>query len=300
MSISQLHHIDWDQVGKGFAALRRQGLAQYESTLHTADGRVVTVEVHARPIEFAAADSILWTLHDLTERKQLDELRQNLSAMIYHDLRSPLSNLTSSLSLLKGMVGADPDIGSAMEIAEHSTERMNRLVNSLLDIDRLEAGNPLTSQAANRPEELVQLAVRDVGSLAESRKREIRMAIAPGLPEIWIDGDMIRRVLINLLENAFKFSRAGSPVEIGVVREGDFLQFWVQDHGPGIPAEDQQRVFQKFARRTREGASASGLGLGLAFCEMAVQAHQGSIRVESQEGKGSRFIFTLPVKAAGI
>ena len=104
LNIGQLLQIDREQLGRGFEALRRQGAAQYESTLQTAEGDSVAVEVHARPMEFADGEFILWTLHDLTEHKQLEQLRESLAAMIYHDLRSPLSNLVSSLDLLKGMV----------------------------------------------------------------------------------------------------------------------------------------------------------------------------------------------------
>jgi len=300
MSIRQLHDVDWDKVGKGFAALRKQGATSYESTLQTADGRSVPVEVRARPIEFVAAESILWTLHDLTERKQLEELRENLTSMIFHDLRSPLSNLVSSLDLLQGMIGGDPDVKSTLEIAEHSAQRMNRLVNSLLDIQRFEAGHRLTSQTANTPEDLVRAAVRDIAPSAEARKHVIRTVIAGGLPEIWADGDMLRRVLINLLENAIKFSGAGSQVEIGVQMEDGTLQFWVQDQGPGIPEGDQQHIFEKFSRLTAVRDPTAGLGLGLAFCQMAVQAHEGTIHVESREGMGSKFIITLPVKASGV
>lgn len=300
MSIRQLHDVDWDKVGKSFGALRRQGAANYESTLQTADGRRVIVEVHARAVEFAAADSILWTLHDLTERKQLDELRQNLTSMIYHDLRSPLSNLVSSLDLLQGMTGSDPAAKSTLEIAEHSAHRMECLINSLLDIGRLEAGRGLTSQTTNDPGELVKAAVRDVGPSAEARGQVIRTAIGAGLPQILADGDMLGRVLINLLENAIKFSGTGSRVDIGVQTEGDTLQFWVQDQGPGIPEGDQQRIFERFSRLTTEGEPGVGVGLGLAFCRMAVQAHGGTIRVESHERKGSKFIITLPVKRSGV
>jgi PAS domain S-box-containing protein len=300
MGIGQLHHIDWNKVGKGFAALRRQGAVSYESTVQAADGRPVTVEVHARPFEFAAASSILWTLHDLTEREQLDELRTNLTAMIYHDLRSPLSNLVSSLDLLRGMTGSDPDIRSTLAIAEHSAERMSRLVNTLLDINRLEAGDRLISLTANRAEDLIAAAVRDVGPAAEARQHRIRTVLAPGLPEVQVDGDMLRRVLSNLLENAIKFSKASSEVEIGARLEGEWLHLWVQDQGPGIPPEDQKRIFEKFARLAGGRPAEAGLGLGLAFCQMAVQAHRGTIRVESQESKGARFIITLPVKAAGV
>lgn len=294
MGIGQLHTVDWTRVGKDYAALLRQGSIRYDSSLMAADGRVVPVEVRASRVEFAEADSILWTMHDQTQHKQLDELRENLAAMIYHDLRSPLSNLTSSIELLKGMAPGDGDVKTTMEIAEHSAIRMNRLVNSLLDINRLEGGGKLTAQAIVQPGALVRAAVQDVAPLAEARRQEIHAQIPSGLPEIWVDADMMRRVLVNLLENAIKYSPSGSAIETGVMRDEGTVHFWVRDHGPGIPLEDQARIFEKFARRGDMSDSTPGVGLGLAFCRLAVKAHDGTIEVESKEGYGARFIIRLP------
>ena len=175
MNIAQLHQIDRDQLGRGYEALRRQGSAQYELTLQTAKGGSVTVSVDARSMEFAVGECILWTLRDLTEHKQLEDLRASLTAMIYHDLRSPLSNLISSLDLLEGMTGNNSDIRATLEIAAHSARRMNCLISSLLDMNRLEAGQPVTAKSEQRPEELLRSAVRDVGPAAETRQHSIRV-----------------------------------------------------------------------------------------------------------------------------
>ena len=107
---------------------------------------------------------------------------------------------------------------------------------------------------------------------------------------------MLRRVLINLLENAIKFSKTETDIEIGTRKDGDSIQFWVKDNGPGIPASEHKHIFDKFARYKTQGERRpAGLGVGLAFCRIAVQAHGGKIWVESEEGKGSKFIITLPV-----
>jgi PAS domain S-box-containing protein len=300
MGIGQLHAVDWSRVGKDYAALHRQGSIRYESSLMTADGHVVPVEVRASRVEFEDADSILWTMHDQSEHKQLDELRQNLTAMIYHDLRSPLSNLTSSVELLKGLVTGDGDVKTTVEIVEHSAVRMNRLVNSLLDINRLEGGGKLTAQSMVEPGALVRAAVEDVAPFAQSRRQTINAQIAAGLPGIWVDADMMRRVLVNLLENALKFSKAGTAVETGARLVADMVEFWVEDEGPGIPAEEQRRIFEKFSRRASTADGAPGLGLGLAFCRLAVHAHEGIIDVESQEGHGARFSVRLPPRATAL
>ena len=111
---------------------------------------------------------------------------------------------------------------------------------------------------------------------------------------IWVDADMLRRVLINLMENAVKYSPPGSLIEVGAAAEGDQVHFWVQDRGKGIPTEQQEVIFEKYTRLRRE-PSTKGLGLGLAFCKLAVEAHGGKIWVDSPPGSGSRFQFTLPI-----
>jgi two-component system sensor histidine kinase KdpD len=105
---------------------------------------------------------------------------------------------------------------------------------------------------------------------------------------------MIRRVFINLMENASKFTPPEGKIEIGAKRDGEWVQMWVQDNGPGIPFGDQERIFNKFTRLEGEEAP-NGLGVGLAFCRLAIEGHGGKVRVESQSGHGAKFIMTLPV-----
>ena len=162
---------------------------------------------------------------------------------------------------------------------------MNRLITSLLDMNRLEAGHPLTTQSEQKPEDLIGSAVRDVGPTAEARQHTIRTVVEGQLPSLWVDGDMIIRVLINLLENAIKFSGGGSEVEIGA--RGESGSGGILGAGPGSrnPEHRSNSASLRSSTRLAPGAASEGLGLGLTFCQMAVQAHQGSIRVESSEGE---------------
>ncbi len=294
MNIDQLHEIHWNKIGIDFENLRDQDGQIYESKLHKADAEIVPIEVHVRRVEFEDTDSIQWMLRDISERKELDSLREDLTAMIYHDLRSPLGNIVSSLDLLKSMISEDESTQSILNIAVNSTERIQRLVNSLLDINRLESGQAIVSQRQVDPLQLIRTSVQDVSPAAAGRHQTIEMQLPEKLPEVWVDVDMMRRVLINLLENAIKFSKAETRIVIGAKKDGRFVQFQVQDSGYGIPASEHKHIFEKFVRvkgRERPG----GLGIGLAFCRIAVQAHGGTIWVESEEGKGSTFYFTLPV-----
>ncbi|HWQ83002.1 MAG TPA: ATP-binding protein, partial [Anaerolineales bacterium] len=130
--------------------------------------------------------------------------------------------------------------------------------------------------------------------IANNKKQNIEIMIAGDLPQLWIDSDMIRRVLINLLENAVKFTPTEGLLKAGVYQERNGIIFFVEDTGPGIPEVDQQRIFTKFTRlQTSPGLKS--FGLGLAFCRLAVEAHGGKIDVQNVPGSGSRFSFCLPV-----
>jgi PAS domain S-box-containing protein len=294
LRIDQLHEVDWDRTGTMFETLRENRTASYESILHKDESRL-PVEVHARRVEFDEADSIQWIIRDITERKELDSLRNDLTAMIYHDLRSPLANIVSSLDVLYSMVPENDreTVESILKIAENSTDRIQRLVSSLLDVSRLESGQPVADQKAVDTMDLIQNAVRDVTPVTSGRHQVLLSDLPAELPPIWVDEDMARRVLINLMENASKFSPGGGRIEVGAREEGSMVHMWVKDNGPGIPQAEQDHIFDKFIRlqgNNRPG----GLGIGLAFCRLAVVGHGGQIWVESNASQGAAFHFTFP------
>ncbi len=138
-------------------------------------------------------------------------------------------------------------------------------------------------------------AIEAVNPMVEGRHQVLINRVPEKLCSVWVDTDMIRRVLINLLENASKFTPPEGKIEVGAKKDGDWVQMWVQDNGPGIPSTDQEKIFNKFTR-LKGGISANGLGVGLAFCRLAVEGHGGHIRVENQTGHGARFVLTLPVQ----
>ncbi len=294
LSIDQLHQVNWNKTGLEFEQLKEKEQCNYESVLHKSNGGTTPIEVRARRVEFEESDSLQWILRDITERKELDALRDDLTAMIYHDLRSPLGNIISSLEMLDNMLPEDESMQSMMGIATNSTARIQRLVNSLLDIHRLESGQKIVDQKSVDPTELIQEAIRDVEPAASSRHQTIDKLLEGKYPLIWVDVDMIHRVLINLLENAIKFTPSQRRIEIGAQPDGVFVKIWVRDNGPGIALADQQRIFDKFTR-LRGKERPGGLGVGLAFCKLAVQGHGGQIWVESVVDKGTTFWLTLPV-----
>ncbi|HAV77239.1 MAG TPA: hypothetical protein DCX53_07785 [Anaerolineae bacterium] len=297
LSIDQLHEVNWNKTGMEFEALRGDVMHSYESSLHKKDEVHIPAEVHARRVEFDSTDSIQWILRDITERKELDSLREDLTSMIYHDLRSPLANIVSSLDVITYMVpeAERETVQTILKIAENSTDRIQRLVSSLLDVSRLESGQPVADQTVVDTLSLVRRALKDVEPSINGRRQTLVEALPKKkLPSIWVDEDMARRVLINLVENSSKYSPSDGTIILGARTEGSWVHFWIEDKGSGIPPSEQDHIFDKFTRlhgRTKSG----GLGLGLAFCRLAVQGHGGRIWVESDTGKGSTFHFTFPV-----
>jgi two-component system, NtrC family, sensor histidine kinase KinB len=301
-SIWDLHTVSLVWLQENIAAIHTGETVSCESAFQPRDSAPIPVEVYVHKISFAGEELLQWIIRDISERKQLDTLRDDLSAMIYHDLRSPLANIVSSLDMLRTLIQENGNdiVQQVLSIAIRSTERMQRLINSLLDINRLEAGQAITNRNAVEVMPLILEALDAVQPITSTKRLKVMLEVEANLPRIWIDDDMIRRVLINLLENATKFTPSEGKLIAGARRDGEWVRLWVQDTGPGIPSEAQNLIFNKFTRVPAERMPSSenipkGLGLGLAFCKLAVQAHGGKIGVESEMGSGSCFYFTVPV-----
>jgi signal transduction histidine kinase len=158
----------------------------------------------------------------------------------------------------------------------------------------LEQNQPVGERQSVEVYALVSDALEAVKPSADGREQTINILLPSGLPPVFVDEDMIRRVLINLLENAAKYTPVRGNIEVGIQPNGEFLCLYVQDNGLGIPDLDRDRIFDKFTR-LKNKTSASGLGVGLAFCKLAVQGHGGKIWVEPALPRGSKFFFTLPI-----
>ena len=296
LNIDQVHEVDFSKTGQKFERLKEYHLCTYQSLLHKKDGHIVHMQVTVRPVNFEDADVLQWTLHDISERKALDDLRNDLISMVYHDLRSPLANIISSLDILSGLVNAKDNemIQSILGIAANSTTRIERLVNSLLDINRLESGQKIVDQGVVHLNRLTEHAVIEVQPIAESRRQDVKSLIPDDLPPVWVDEDMILRVLLNLLENATKFTPSGGRIVANASLQDGWIVVSIEDNGPGIPVLERERIFDKFTR-LRGTHRPGGLGIGLAFCKMAVEGHGGNIWVESQNNVGTSFFFSLPI-----
>ena len=309
-NIQDLHQLNLEKVGPGFSNLIGNLPLSYKSQIVShrepdSASLEIPVQVHVHGIydydpPVDGEGSLQWILRDISEHVELDRMRDDLIAMVYHDLRSPLTNVVSSLDLLSTMPleEFDPSCRPLVNIAIRSTERIQRLTNSLLDISRLEAGQLAVNRQKMDLRLLIEDALDAVASAANTKALTLEIDFAPLSPdeadqvktlyEADIDVDMIRRVMVNLLENAVKFTPTKGTVRVGALRQDDFVEIAVGDSGPGIQQEDQERIFDKYTRLNLRGGP-RGLGLGLAFCRLAIDAHGGHIWVESQPGEGSCF-----------
>lgn len=294
LSIQDFHDIDWHAVGEGFIHLRAGKTTNYETEMQTSDHKLMPAEIYVHKVLINEVEVLQWIIRDISERKALDSLREDLMAMIYHDLRSPLANIVSSLDILDALLpDDDSSIKPVFQIAVRSSERMQRLINSLLDIKRLEAGQPITDFKSVEIGTIIQESIDIVQPVSDSKHLVINKEVAESIPEVKADEGMLRRILINILENAIKFTPVDGNIQVGSKQQQDKLLIWVKDSGPGIPDEAQEKIFNKFTR-LKAKQFPKGIGLGLAFCKLAVNAHGGKIWVESEAGKGSRFNILLP------
>ena len=243
---------------------------------------------------------LVW--RDITEERQLSDLRQELSSMIVHDLRSPLTAIISSLTLLDDLLSEESldreTLQEVVSIASVSSESMLRLVESLLDIARLEQNRVALDLSVCRLRDVVDGAYTLVLSLALEAAITIETNVPDDLPPVSIDITQIQRVLVNLLDNALRHTPYGGKVAVEVERmpADNTLCVTVADSGPGIPPEGRAVVFEKFSQLDQTVLRGhKGSGLGLTFCKLVVEAHGGQIWVEDAPLGGAAFRFTLPL-----
>lgn len=298
--ISKVHRMGTGPIGANrFDSVKRGLEVNFRSVVFTKDGRDCAVQVYAKRINSPTkGDHIQWIENDLSPQLALDQVRHDLSAMVYHDMRGPLGNVYSSLQALQTLLAgySNPNVQSLLEVASSSERQVRRMIDSLLDVQRLEAGQKLLSRKMVLLSSVIDNAVTQVQSMAEEKRIQLRFALADDLPMLYIDADMIGRVIINLLDNAIKYSFEDGLVTISTATSGQEVYVRIKDTGPGIPAEAQSMIFDKFSR-VKQRNMPHGVGLGLAFCKLAVEAHGGRIWVRSDSQNGSTFTFALPIEA---
>ncbi|HEY6463320.1 MAG TPA: DUF4118 domain-containing protein, partial [Polyangiaceae bacterium] len=227
-------------------------------------------------------------------RMETEQLRNSLLSSVSHDLRTPLAVVTGATSSLLDANGPRDEATrrELLETAHEEALRLNRLVRNLLDMTRLEAGALKVHKELQPVEEVVGAALDRMED--RLRGRDVHTVVPDDLPLAPFDSALIEQVLINLLENATKYTPEGSPIDVTARVQDDAMLVEVADRGAGVPTHDAERVFEKFYR-AREGEG-GGVGLGLTICRGIVSAHGGRIWVEERPGGGASFRFTLPLE----
>ncbi len=240
-------------------------------------------------------------LSDVTKQRELDQLKEQFVANISHDLRTPLNNVNESLSLLQGnLVGKlTPEQERIVTIGVNNAKRLNRLINDLLDLSKMEAKKFSLIKSVFQLDQLILNIAEEFQPWSRTKNISIETKLS-GTLEIEGDQDRISQVLTNLVGNALKFTPSQGIVEIQATRKNhsqECIEVAVRDTGPGISKKDHARIFEKFVQLDSSNLQGvSGTGLGLAIAKEIVELHGGRIWLESQEGRGSRFAFELPLK----
>jgi PAS domain S-box-containing protein len=292
--------IEADALGELLHRARNNEVVRWDVELTSSAPRILDAGLVSVPHQDHDGVLYQWVAHDITERVRVEEARQKLVNMIVHDLRVPLGNVINSFDLVM-TAWRDQDVTIPVEqvlsIGLRSANRMERLVNDILDAARLKAGERPLSIEDIDVAEMVAEAADTLAALVSRHHHTLSIDVAPELPAMTGDPDLLRRVLINLLSNAIKYTPNEGEITVKVWMEEDAFQFAVIDNGSGISKEDQIHIFELFfrghIRRSR------GVGIGLAFCKLAVEAHGGRIWLDSEVDKGSSFYFTVPAVLSG-
>lgn len=275
---------------------RSQGFVRnQELEFQTKSGQIKTVLLSLELIELGGTKCTLQILNDITERKRLEN---EFISLVSHELRTPMSSTIGALDLLNsGQLGTLSDRGKQiLQVAIRNTERLIRLVNDILDLERMKSGKIAIQPVKCDLEPLLIQAMETMQAMAE--QAEVQLQLETRAIAIKVDPDRILQTLTNLLSNGIKFTEPGGTVKLRAEIDSDRCHITVRDTGRGIPSDKLQSIFERFQQvDASDSRSKGGTGLGLAICRHIVERHNGKIWVESVLGKGSTFHIELPLIA---
>jgi two-component system phosphate regulon sensor histidine kinase PhoR len=286
-----IRHASVDDTLRAAAATRE--LVAREVQVGSGEGR--TIRVHA--VGFPSVGPRLGTVavfHDITELRRLENLRRDFVANVSHELKTPLTAIRGFAETLVSAEVSPQDVGKYLSVILKHAERLGTLIDDLLELSRIES-RKLPLRPA--PVDVARIAASVVGGMEpQLRARAVSVTVAPSdAPLAWADRRAVEQILINLLDNAAKYTNAGGRIEVNVTGAAGRVRVEVRDEGIGIPKEDLPRVFERFYRVDKaRSRDLGGTGLGLAIVKHLVQAMDGDIQVQSEVGVGSSFVFLIP------
>ncbi len=253
------------------------------------------LQVIVTPLHGAGERTCLVILQDLTHIRHLETMRRDFVSNVSHELRTPLASLKALVDTLRDGALGDPAVARRfLDHVENEVDAMSQMVQELLELSRIESGQVPFRLEPVSVADVIRPAVERLRPQAERARLELETNLAADLPPILADRERIEQVITNLVHNAIKFTPPGGQVVLSAARRGEEMVISVADTGVGISPEDLPRIFERFYKADRARRS-GGTGLGLAIAKHIVQGHGGRIWVESREGKGSTFYFTLPL-----
>lgn len=288
--IEVLHDHETDEIVKKCLRTGKTQTAQFESVISRRFIRTIAV-----PISEGILTGVLLLFQDLTELRSLQTMRRELIGNISHELRTPIAGIKAMVETLKE--GAINDENVAMNFLSRidgEVDRLSQTVSEITELSRIETGKTELRVTPVDINALIAEVTAQLSPMAEKQHITITTDLA-NLPTINADKDRIRQTLVNLVHNAIKFNRSGGKVVISTRANTESIITTISDTGVGIPRDDLSHVFERFYKADR-ARSKAGSGLGLAIAKHTVQAHGGDIRVQSEEGQGSTFSFSLPLK----
>ncbi len=268
--------------------------------VHSADARRLLHSLQAQIATAWQRFVLLKHAEDAKVQRTAESLRSALLASVSHDLRTPLVSVIGSLSAMRELAGQldAADNTQLMNTALLEAERLNRLIQNLLDATRLSQGGAALQLSAVAVDEVLQGAVQRLGHPAQTR---VKLDMQSTLPAVRADRALLEQTVINLLENALKYAPADTPILVTTAQRAGRVQIAIVDQGPGIDPADRAHIFDFFFRAARRDSGVAGSGLGLAICKGFVEAMGGTITVhEGQQGKGTRFLIDLPAEVSAL
>ena len=265
------------------------------------DGTQFAAEISVNPVGSGGDSYIIAAVRDVSERRRVEEMKGQFVSTVSHELRTPLTSIAGSLGLLAGgAAGPLPDKAARLiGIAQSNSQRLVRLINDILDIEKIESGEMALRRDPVDVRDLAGRSIDTVRGMAD--ETGVKLVLVDGTPAM-VSGDMDRliQVVVNLLSNAIKFSPDGSTVELRIATVGRIIRLGVKDHGPGIAEAFRARIFEKFAQvDASDTRQKGGTGLGLAISREIAERHGGRLWFESVVGDGSTFHLDLPMSATG-
>jgi len=268
-----------------------------EIVIQTPEERVFTVQASTAAEVQESSPVVVFVFHDVTELKRLEHVRKDFVANVSHELRTPLTSIKGYLEALLDGAKDDPEkCRQFLEVAQQHTDQLNNLITDLLQLSQIESGRYEWKREQISPGDLIEKAVGLVRPMAEKKHQSLTVSSSRALPLITGDPDKLTQVLINLLDNAVKYTPDGGMITITAKQAKDeSIEITVTDTGIGIPSKDLSRIFERFYRVDRaRSRELGGTGLGLSIVKHIVEAHGGRVSVESEIGKGSRFTIIIP------